>query len=471
MSKYESVVYIFREGKIMYKNCFFMLVLFSVLLSPLGTFAENTTRLSASDLQYLGAFRLPDVPGECNWTYSGHGMTYYPDGDPSGPGDGYPGSLYATGNDAACQYVSEIAIPVPVKSPVKNLAELNIAITLQPFQDIRSGIFGPFDNLVLPRVGLAYLPPKGGQATGKIHFCWAQHIQAFEATHGWCELSLSSPQTSGPWYLGNYTNYITNDYMFEIPASWSDANAPGMYLATGKAREGPWSGLGPALFAYGPWLDGNPPASSTTVTHLKPLLLYGQQVAGVPEIVTDPSRAINGRLDADHWFGGEWLTFGGKSAVIFVGTKATGNSWYGFADGTVWPYDCAEPSTPACPEVPAWPYEDRGFWADDYKVQVIFFDPADLAKVAQGTMQTWQPQPYETLDLDRYFFDPNIDVIRYKRDLVGAIAYDRERGFLYVAEKQVDEEKSIIHVFKIRASPSPSSGMSITGSYILLLND
>jgi len=453
----------------MYKSCFLLLVLFSVLSSPTGTFAENINRLLASDFQYLGAFRLPDVPGECNWTYSGHGMTYYPGGDASGSGDGYPGSLYATGNDAVCQHVSEISIPAPVKSPSKNLAELDTAGTLQPFRDIRGGIFGPFENMVIPRVGLAYLPPRGSQTTGKLHFCWAQHIQAFEATHGWCELNLSTPQTSGPWYLSSYTNYITNDYMFEIPASWSSVNAPGLGLATGRAREGPWSGLGPALFAYGPWLNGNPPAPSATITHLKPLLFYGQQVAGVPEVVTDPSKAMNGYLDADHWFGGEWLTSGAKSAVIFIGTKATGNSWYGFADGTVWPYDCAEPSTPPCPITPEWPYDDRGFWADGYKVQIIFFDTTDLAKVAQGTMQTWQPQPYATLDLDNYFFDPNIDVTRYKRDLVGAIAYDRVRGFLYVTEKQVDDEKSIIHVFKITSGKASSK--AITGSYILLLND
>ena len=449
---------------------FFMLA--TVLIVSSG-YAATETRLLPGDFLYLGAFRLPDVAGDCDWTYSGHGMTYYPDGDAAGPQDGYPGSLYATGNDSICQFVSEIAIPVPVKSATKNLAELNTATTLQPFQDIRNNIFGPFGDLIIPRAGLAYLPPQGAQTTGKLHFCWAQHIQDFEVSHGWSELNLSAPQTKGAWYIGSYTNYVTNDYLLEIPVSWANANTPGLRLATGRAREGPWAGLGPALFAYGPWLAGNPPAPNVTINHIKPLLLYGVQTPGVPEITTDPSMAVNDYQDSDHWYGAEWLTSGDKTALIFIGTKALGSSWYGFADGTVWPYDCAEPTTPPCPVVPDWPNNDRGFWADDYTVQVIFYDPDDLAKVANGTLQPWQPQPFASLDLAEYFYDPNIDPARYKRDLVGAIAYDRAHNLLYVTEKLVDSDKSIIHVFGIKSTylvKPGTQGKAPVGSYLLLLD-
>jgi hypothetical protein len=419
--------------------------------------------IQPSDLVYKGAFRLPDVTGDCDWTYSGHGMTYYPGGDPQGPNDGYPGSIFASGNDAMCQYISEIAVPVPVISSSKNLNELNIATTLQSFRDIRGGMFGDHQNLVLPRVGLAYLSPQGSQTSGKLHFCWGQHIQDFEVSHGWCELNLTNPQPAGPWRMGNYSNYITNDYIFEIPKAWADANIPGQYLATGRFREGVWGGRGPALLAYGPWNDGNPPAANTTLSTITPLLLYGTQVSGNSVISSDDSTAMSTYDQSDHWLGGAWLTAGSNSAVIFVGTKAVGNSWYGYANGVVYPYDCSDdPSTPSCPDLPDWPYDDRGFWADSYQAQIIFYDPDDLAAVAGGEMESWEPQPYGTLSMDPYLYDPyttaNFEshLMRYKRDYVIAAAFDRTNGYLYVMERQADDEKGLVHVWQVTSTPQVS---------------
>jgi hypothetical protein len=64
-------------------------------------------------------------------------------------------------------------------------------------------------------------------------------------------------------------------------------------------------------------------------------------------------------------------------------------------------------------------------------------------------MQTWEPQPYATLVLDEYLFDPELDFAEYKRDLVAAAAFDRERGHLFVIERLADEYKSVIHVWRV----------------------
>ena len=394
-----------------------------------------------TDLIYLGAFRLPDNP---EWEYSGHGLTFYPNGDPAGPDDGYPGSLFGVGHDHRL-LVSEISIPVPVVS--KKLDDLNYAETLQPFADLTGGTIT--EELAIPRLGLEYLPAQGGQTTDKLHFAWGQHIQGFEPSHGWAELDLLKPQPAGTWVFNGYTNYVTNDYIFEIPHEWADAYAPGQYLATGRAREGPWSGFGPALFAYAPWQDGEPPAPNSTLSTLTPLLLYGVQEPGNPEIVADESMMMNGYQDSDHWWGGAWLNAGAKSAVVFVGTKALGSSWYGFANGVVWEYDCVEQNPPTCPEYPDWPYDNRGFWAEGYQAQMIFYNSADLALVARGEMQTWEPQPYATLVLDDYLFDPELNHADYKRDLVGAMAFDRVHGLVFVIERMADEYKSVIHVWEL----------------------
>jgi hypothetical protein len=148
------------------------------------------------DLSYLGAFRLPLHPEDQGWEYGGGALTYLPAGDPTGPDDDYPGSLYGTGHDWYT-HVSEIGIPALVISPTKNLDELNTAATLQEFQDIRGDLFRHLD-FEIPRACLEYLSPQGEQSSGMLHLCWGQHYQDERGTsHGWANLDLSNPQTAG----------------------------------------------------------------------------------------------------------------------------------------------------------------------------------------------------------------------------------------------------------------------------------
>lgn len=407
---------------------------------------EPTSLVQPNDLMYLGAFRLPDIEGEVTWEYSGHGMTFYPEGDEQGDQDGYPGSLFVVGHDHYL-LVSEITIPEPIISD--NLEDLNTAETIQPFYDITDGLF-QIQDMAIPRSDIEYLPAQNNQDSGKLHFTFGQHIQGFEPSHGWAGLDLSNPQPQGPWVFDGYTNYATNDYLFEIPADWAEKYTPGMRLATGRFREGVWSGSGPALFAYSAWSENNPLPPNSTLNTVTPLLLYGIQNPGETDIVSDETMKMHGHQESDHWWGGAWLTAGKKSSVIFVGTKAMGQSWYGFANGVVWEHDCADQDPPTCPEPPDWPYENRGFWAEDYQAQTIFFDPSQLAAVATGQMQSFEPQPYATLDLSQYLFAPYIDFETFKRDIVGAAAFDRANGNLFIIERLADGYKSVIHVFKVK---------------------
>ena len=169
----------------------FLLIILILFLCPACEIPTTTTTTTASvettttavvqtdlinpeDLRYLGAFRLPEraagVPDEECWEYSGQALAYYPDGDPGGEGDGYPGSLFGTGHDVH-NYVSEISIPAPSTS--RDLEQLNVATTLQGFHDIRGGLFDSFNEM--PRVGLEYLPAQSGQTSAKLYMAWGQH--------------------------------------------------------------------------------------------------------------------------------------------------------------------------------------------------------------------------------------------------------------------------------------------------------
>jgi hypothetical protein len=401
---------------------------------------KSTARLiQPGDLTYMGAFRLPDgVAGSevRTWAWGGFAMTYYPDGDPGGPDDGYPGSIFGTGH--AWEYqVSEITIPAPVFSASKNLNALNTASTLQTFRYIMD-----VSNREIPRVGLEYLPKQGSQTSDKLYFCFGEHMQAEsgEMTHGWCELNLSNPQIKRGWYLNtSYYEYNTNDYMFEIPSDWASTNTPGKILATGRFRDGGWSGQGPALYAISPWTQGNPPPSGT---HLQYVTLLKYTSTEDPESWNE---ATNHTMDdyhhSDEWSGAVWLTSGSKSAVVFVGTKGTGDCWYGDSNGPC--YDCPG---------------ERGWWSTGFEGRFIFYDPDDLAKVASGTMEPWESQPYASLNVDQYLY--HIESIQQWYHL-GAACFDRTRGYLYVFEPYVDEDKPIIHVWKLTTT-SPTLTLTVT---------
>ncbi len=248
---------------------------------PSGTTTGSASnRIATDDLLYMGAFRLPGGTGGSDaesWEYGGQALAYYPGGDAGGAGDGYPGSLYGTGHDVT-NYVSEVSIPRPSTS--RNLGQLETATTVQAFRDVRGGLFDPLNEI--PRVGMEYLPRQTGQTSGKLHLAWGQHFHDDPSTiipsHAWCGLNLSQPNTQGAWWIGNESLYSVNGYIFEIPSEWANQNVGGRLLATGRYRDGGWSGMGPSLFAYGPWLDGTPPATNARLG--APTLLLNSNTRG-----------------------------------------------------------------------------------------------------------------------------------------------------------------------------------------------
>lgn len=428
-----------------------------------------------SDFQYIGAFRLPggDDPPQ-TFAYGGNAMTFNPDGD-AGNSDQYQGSLFVTGHDRLAygvlpdgDQIAEIAIPEPAVSD--DPATLPAAEFVQVFHDVTAGYFTDMEEI--PKVGIQYLdhPDTGA----KIHLCWGQHLQPQDApSHAWFNATLDSPDFQGVWFIGNQNLYSVNGYLFDIPADWADTHLGGRYLATGRMRDGGQGGMGPTLFAYRPWqTDGSAPPSGTRLTEI-PLLLY-ENATATEEIV----RSLDGYQHADEWEGGAWLTTpSGKSAVLFAGTKGTGTKyWYGYihpdspdfpcvdshvtdfetcrlADGSPCP---SQDKLGCCDENDGDCVTYRGWWSTRFDAQFILYDPADLAEVAAGNMESWEPQPYAVMDIDDHLYlsPPEYDEImvgfgQQRRYRIGAVAYDRTNGFLYVLEQYADGGKPVVHVWRV----------------------
>jgi len=433
-------------------------------------------RVQPADFTYLGAFRLPggdDRP--LTFAYGGNAMTFNPYGDPSSATDSFSGSLFITGHDRLPygelpngDQVAEISIPAPVNS--RNLEDLNTATFIQDFTNAIAGHFTSMDEI--PKVGMTYLNrPETGP---KIHISWGQHLQPSDmASHGWFSPMLSHPDFKGTWFIGKQDLYSVNGYMFEIPAHWAEILG-GRYLATGRMRDGGQGGMGPALFAYTPWLpDGSPPPSGTRLKETT-LLLY-ENSYNTEEIV----RAMNGYQHPDEWEGGAWLTTpSGKQAVLFAGTKGNGTKyWYGYINPAGPQYACVDADvtdfptcrtadggrcppadmTGCCDEAAGTCVSLRGWWSTHADAQLILYDPADLAKVAAGEMGSWEPQPYAIIDIDEilYLSPPEWDLQNLgwgdqRRYRIGDVSYDRTNGLLYVLELYADSAKPVVHVWKVK---------------------
>ncbi|MDI6768644.1 MAG: hypothetical protein QMD04_03095 [Anaerolineales bacterium] len=444
-----------------------------IVTQPAAGLPPPADALTPADFEYLGAFRLPggdDRPQ--TFAYGGNAMTFNPDGDSSGAQDGFPGSLFVMGHDRMPygdlpdgNQLAEINIPAPVIS--KDLGSLNTAEFLQDFRDVTAGHFTGMEEIV--RTGLLYL---NNPSTGPlIHVAWGQNIEPdpTAATHGWFNADLSNSIFQGSWFIAGQSWYSVNDYMFEIPADWADAYIGGRYVATGRFKDGGWSGMGPAIVAYRPWDEnGNPPLAGAQLESTTLLRYAASTETGNIE------RALSGYQHSDEWNGAAWLTTSsGKSAVLFVGTKSNGMKyWYGYANPAGPEFPCvdeastdfltcrmADGSSCSPQDFTECPTHNdyRGWWSAHLDSQFVLYDPADLTRVARGEMGSWEPQPYAVIDIDeRLFFNPpgvEQDMLGagvQRRYRIGDVAYDRQNNLLYVLELFADGAKPVVHVWRIR---------------------
>ncbi len=444
-------------------------------LPALASASVPAARVAPADFEYLGAFRLPRG-GErpLTFEYGGNAMSFRPGGDPAGAPDGFTGSLFVTGHDRMPygelpdgSRVAEVTIPPPLLS--RNVEALPEAQLLQPLTDVTGGLFAGIDEI--PRVGLQYLDrPETGP---RLHLAWGEHLPPppDRPTHAWFEPDLAAPRPRGAWFLQGLSPYATNGYMLEIPEAWANAHASGRVLGTGRYRDGGLAGMGPALFAYRPWLDaaGTPPAAgailpATTLLRYRSTL-ETEKVEG----------CLAGTQHSDAWEGATWLTTtSGKSAVLFAGTKGIGDRfWYGFvnpagpdrpcvAGAFVSEYStCRKADGTPCPVEELVECEghtsSRGWWSSRFAGRLLLYSPDDLARVAAGTMEPWEPQPYAFLDVDPYLYlNPSrVDVEEIgpgvqQRFRLGDVTFDRKNGLVYLLELYADEARPVVHVFRVR---------------------
>jgi len=140
------------------------------------------------------------------------------------------------------------------------------------------------------------------------------------------------------------------------------------------------------------------------------------------------------RLDdfgqADSAAGAEWITTSqGGQAVITVGTRGLGEPQF----GPPGPDDCGP---------------DLANHAGPYEPQIMFYDPADLARAATGELELWQLEPYLR-------WNPAAFLIESCEWELSSVSFDEDSGRLYVVQVGADLAQSefspipVVHVFQL----------------------
>lgn len=432
--------------KNIYKRIIQMSIISACLGLPPSVFASESTRINPSDLQYLGAFRVPfDTSNGTSWDYGGGGLSFNPDGDPTGPNDGFPGSLFGIGKMAQGN-VSEYTIPAPVIS--HNLTDLPIAAALQPFKEITGGHIG--GTLTTYSMGdIQVLKRRGNMREDKLF--WVLY-EFYTPEHelpgfGWSSLNLSVPAPEGLMRVANDVASATSRYIFEIPESWANQYTQGRTVLVGRSRGQMGGSWGPAFFAISPQQYST--IESGTVTDSTPLLRYSEK---------NPFPSPGWSHDADDWNDGAWLTINGKSAIILAGSKGVRT------DENRWIY-YGMPGPDGC--------GDKGWHAEPNYAAILFYDPDDLAKVATGEMAPHEVRHYALYNVEKYMFNKFI----CRKIILGGVGYDKANQLLYIEERFVGNGVSnfnkspVVHVWRLgddnsskldRQAPTTPANVMIT---------
>ncbi|THB79480.1 MAG: hypothetical protein D3926_10645 [Desulfobacteraceae bacterium] len=442
----------------------------------------ESARLAPRDLEYQGAFRLPD-----DFSWGARGMSWYPLGD-SGKG-----SLLITTSEAlrtpdgdACYegltgcraYYAEVTIPVPVKTG------LWTALPLAAF--LRSPT--PFDNGLAATVhdahafvtGIQYVPRQGSQGSDKVYGSLNEWYP--EGDYGddsfptvWFS-NLDGSGAQGMFHVGPLDNPLYHgrkmgDFLFLLPQWYADRYLDGRILVTGRSRGTPagdhpeltvaGGSQGPTLFAFHAWQSETP----SGVLDARAMLYYRVKFPGCagPDVGAGGAPTdcdYPGFSMCDTWNGACFIGNQAASAIVVLGHKGTTNCYY--CDETGTDPECHVSPPPL--ECIRYCSESRGYHCGPYSRQLLFYDTAQLGQAAQGSLSPWEVLPYQAwTPEDFYLSGANVC------GDVGGITYDPRNRRLFMIERGLGgyqgDNAAVVHVWQIRIPlPAPPS------ANMLLLN-
>lgn len=400
--------------------------------------------LALTDLEYLGAFRVPQgdygSPQYSGFNYGGTALTY----------NSTNNSLFLVGHSWH-QLVAEISIPQEVNSTI--LEDLNTATVLQPFADPTEGNrmnlgeggkevhtsgtpLGGFLIWKNTLIGTAYGYYDAGSTVQLSHYISGMNLASQGDFRGMYQVG-EKPVVPNPAFV--------DGYMTMIPEKWQSLfGGPSL---TGNCCLSIISrtSLGPAASVFDPGkLAIEEPVSATPVLgypiNHPTLGTYGD---------TDPNALYNGSMSING------MVFPEKSrSVLFFGRRGKGEFCYGegVSDPSLHKTNCdsSYPSVLCCYD-PA--NGSKGGHSYPYVYLVLAYDAFDLLAVKNGEKNTWDIMPYGVWELTIPFANDNPDII--------GVAYDPTTQKIYISQDGGDKpgccgHLPLIHVYHLNLENSHS---------------
>lgn len=388
--------------------------------APAAFAGGKQTLLQSDDLEYLGAFRLPDTSPNLasRFPYGGHALAFNPHGNEGA------GSLMVAGH-AHHQLVAEISVPDPMKDA--DVAKLPTARLLQPFVDVTGGFMGSFKGKSMRLGGLLVHDKRLVWSA----YLWYNVVGESLPSHGVSELDFANLNARGAWKVGAYHSQKTAGYMCAVPEIWRKRFQfpllTGQSLAQGRAT----SSEGPAAFGFD--LSGNAkPLRNGASLPAKPFLHYDLKHTAVYPVEgkLHPWKGANRVAGMAFPVSGDAK----RSAVVyFVRLGLHPTDWYGETQDFPGPGKICDGG--------------KGYHAPPYKAMAWFYDPDDLLKVARGAAPPWSIKPYAMKDLSGDFVNECVQL--------SAVGFDAQARRIYLLEQGADQKNRfeswpVAHVYAVR---------------------
>ena len=364
--------------------------------------------VEAADFAYVGSFAAPEDPsGVEEFGFGGSAVAYNPAGE---------GSLFITGF-ARNEMVAEISIP-QLRAHEGQSDGLFDAEVIQPFTDITGGrgssLIGSSQVGGQDDFRIGGLEVIEGPDGARLHWtAWQFGNVAVNDVpgHGHSSVDFGSLDVQGPWFLGEFNQYETAGYLFDVPVGFADLALDGATVLSGFQISGSAiTSAGPPFYAFSP-----------------PDSLAAQERLAVTELAKfeRPDESSQSFPEEALFSGGDWITTSDNRNAIALAGNATD----------------IEPNV-TCGFSAEAPVASTG-------PQIALYDPSDLAEVAAGVRLPSEVEPYEIFSLEG-------DVIPTCGEQISGISYDAENGRLFVVQERVTssstlfDARPVVHVFSIR---------------------
>ena len=381
------------------------------------TIASTEPLITQSNIQYIGAFRVPDgTIGASSFSYGGSAITYNPANK----------SLFAVGMPYD-QAIAEITIPTTIVNS-SNLNDLAVSTVIQPFSSILPRIPNNPSNIYSNGgyEAIGGLMVNNGQLIGTAYNTYDAPGLVSLSHFTLSSTTLASASVSGLYQVGSMGGGFVGGYMMPVPAEWrASLGAP---FITGQAALNVISRT-----SYGPDAFGFDPAQfGSTMTPDIPYLYYDQNHTTLGGWSSSQPTQFNSTVGGFDLTGMGAIFVPGSRSVIYFGAMGTGNFYYG---------EAAAANDPN--RIWKGPHSVGG----NYVWQAWAYDASDLVAVKNGQKNPWDVVPYATWNF-------NLPTSDGAKEFGGA-TFDPVSGRLYLSEMNVDNSRSqydncpIIQVFQI----------------------